>query len=130
MSIAIHSLLERTCDLEFSLFFTHAQPHTDTHFHIHIRKVSRILISFSPLPQHNNFGLSSTPLAEGEELVDDASCFAQELLGAEFQLFVALVYRRLHLPEVLDGGCVQGVGCGKPSNEVLKLIWKAGRDAR
>lgn len=87
-------------------------------------------MSFSPLPQHNNFGLSSTPLAEGEELVDDAPCFAQELLGAELQLFVALVNGRLHLPEVLNGGRVQSVECGKPSDEVLKLIWKAGRDAR
>lgn len=64
------------------------------------------------------------PLAEGEELADDASCFAQELLGAELQLFVALVNRWLHLPEILDGRRVQGVEGGKPSNKVLKLIWK------
>lgn len=111
------------------LIFTHPQPHTHTHTSILTEKSAGILISFSPFPQHNNFRLTSTPLAEGEELVDDASGFAQELLGAELQLFVALVDGRLHLPEVLDGGRVQGVERGKPSNEVLKLIWK-GRGER
>lgn len=65
-----------------------------------------------------------TPLAEAEELVDDAPRLAQELLGAELQLSVAVVDGRLRLPEVLDGGRVQGVESRNPSDEVLKLIWK------
>lgn len=102
----------------------------------HVQKVQHFLITqphlceekgqlkkrFSPLPQHDNLGLSLTPLAEGEELVDDAPGFAQELLAAELQLFVALMNGWLHLPEVLDGGRVQGVESGKPPNKVLKLI--------
>lgn len=118
--------------LEFFAYFhtytaTHTLSHTHTSTSMSTKRSAGILISFSPLPQHNNFGLSSASLAEGEELVDDASRFAQELLGAELQLFVALVDGRLHFPEVLDGGRVQGVECGKPSNKVLKLIWKTGR---
>ncbi len=113
-----------TCTTTHRYIHTHAHTHIHTHTFttISTERSAGILISFSPLSQHNNFGLSSTPLAEGEELVDDASCFAQELLGAQLQLFVALVNGRLHLPEVLDGRRVQGVECGEPSNEVLKLI--------
>lgn len=79
----------------------------------------------SPLPQHDNFGPGSTPLAEGEELVDDPPRFAHELLPAELQLLVALQNGRLRLPEVLDGGRVEGVGCGQPPDKVLELICKA-----
>lgn len=79
----------------------------------------------SPLPQHDNFGPGSTPLAEGEELADDPPRFAHELLPAELQLLVALQNRRLRLPEVLDGGRVEGVGCGQPPDKVLELICKA-----
>lgn len=68
-----------------------------------------------------------TPLAEGEELVDDPVCFAHKLLSAELQLFVSLENGRLHLPEVLNGGCVDSVECGKSSYKVLELILKAGR---
>lgn len=93
------------------------------------KRSAGILNSLSPLSQHNNFGLRLTPLAEGEELADDAPRLAQELLGAELQLLVALVDGRLRLPEVLDGGRVQGVEGGEPPDEVLKLIWKAGRQS-
>lgn len=62
------------------------------------------------------------PLAEGEELVDDASRFAQKLLCAGLQLFVALVDGRLNLPKILDSRCVEGVEGGELSNEVLKLV--------
>lgn len=128
MSTAVHSLLERICDVTAGFgiccLFSHMHNHTHAHTSTAVltEKSAGILISFSPLPQHNNFGLSSTPLAEGEEFVDDAPRFAQKLLGAELQLLVALVDGRLHFPEVLDGGHVQGVERGEPSNEVLKLI--------
>lgn len=79
----------------------------------------------SPLPQHDNFGPGAAPLAEGEELVDDPPRFAHELLPAELQLLVALQNRRLRLPEVLDGGRVEGVGCGQPPDKVLELICKS-----
>lgn len=96
------------------LISTHAQPQAHTHASTSVltERSAGILISFSPLPQHYNFRLRSTPLAEGEELVDDAPRFTQELLGAELQLSVALVHSRLHLPEVLDGRRVQGVERG------------------
>lgn len=67
--------------------------------------------SFSPLSQHDNCGLGPTSLAEGEELLDDLLGFVHKLLVAELQLFVALENRRLHLPEVLYGRCVQSVEC-------------------
>lgn len=104
-----------------------APPHTGTHTST-LKSTKRLAgkcIRFSPLPQHDNFWLGLTPLAEGEELVDNASRFAQQLLSAELQLFVALVNGRFHLPKILDGRCVQGIECGKSSNEVLKLFWKA-----
>lgn len=102
------------------LIFIHA--HTDTHRSVTTERSAEILKSFSPLSQHNNFRLSSTPLAEGEELVDDPVCFAHKLLSAELQLFVSLENGRLHLPEVLNGGCVESVECGKSSYKVLELI--------
>lgn len=125
MSTAIHRLLEEMWlqALKFLLIFTRTHASTS----VFTERPAGILISFSPLPQHYNFRLRSTPLAEGEELVDDASRFAQELLGAELQLSVALVNRRIHLPEVLDGGRVQSVECRKPSNKILKLFWKTER---
>lgn len=144
MSTADHSLFKRTCDVAAGFGFfpyfhtctttrwlgnTHTHTHVRAHVSVLTKKSAGILISFSPLPQHDHFGLSSTPLAEGEELVDEASCFAKELLGAELQLFVALVNSLLRLPEVLDGGRVEGVGSGKSSNKVLKLVWKAEEDA-
>ena len=78
---------------------------------------------FSPLPQRNNFWLRSTPLAEHEEFLDDVPGFAQELLGAELQLLVALVYGWLHPPQVLDGRGVQGVEGGQLPDKVLELVW-------
>lgn len=83
---------------------------------------AEICISSSPLPQQNNLALASAPLAEAEDLVDDPLRLAHELLGAELQQFVALQNGGLHLPEVLDGGHVQRVECGEPSDEVLELI--------
>ena len=80
-------------------------------------------VGFSPLPQRNNFGLRSTPLAEHEEFLDDAPGLAQELLGAELELLVALVYGRLHPPQVLDGRGVQGVEGGQLPDKVLELVW-------
>lgn len=83
---------------------------------------AEICISSSPLPQQNNFGLASAPLAEGEDLVNDPLGLAHQLLGAELQLLVALQNGRLHLPEVLDGGHIQRVEGGEPSDKVLELI--------
>lgn len=81
-----------------------------------------LCLGSSPLPQHNNLGLASAPLAEGEDLVDDPMRLARQLLGAGLQLFVALQDAGLHLPEVLDGGHVQRVERGEPSDKVLELI--------
>lgn len=93
-------------------------PNTHTHRKVSKKRWSRA----SPLPQHDNFGPRSAPLAEGEELVDDPPRFADELLPAELQLLVALQNQRLRLPEVLDGGRVEGVGGGQPPDKVLELI--------
>ena len=79
-------------------------------------------VGFSPLPQHNNSRLRSTPLAEHEQLLDDASGFAQELLGVQLQLLVALVYGWLRPPQVLDGRRVQGVEGGQLPDKVLELV--------
>lgn len=38
---------------------------------------------FSPLSQHNDCQLCPTPLAEGEEFVDDPSGFGDKLSAAE-----------------------------------------------
>lgn len=110
--------------LEFLLIFSHSCAQTHNLTHLYPQKGQQEYLYFSPLSQHNNFGLSLTPFAEGEELVDNASCFAQELLGAELQLFVALENGRLRFPEILNGRCVQSIECRKPSNKVLELIWK------
>ena len=59
-----------------------------------------------PLSGHRNSGLSPASLAQREEPADDPTGFAEELSSAELQLLVALVHTRVHLPEVLDGGCV------------------------
>ena len=81
----------------------------------------------SPLSQHQDFGLHPTPLAEGEEFVDDAAGFVDELSRRELQLPVALVDGRFHLPEVLDCRRIEGVERGEPPHKVLELIWKADK---
>lgn len=119
MSTAVQSLFEGTCDVpsgsESFPSFIHNQAHTR-------ERSAVICIGSSPLPQQYNLGLVLAPLAEGEDLVDNPLRLAHELLGAELQLFVALQDGRLHLPEVLDGGHVQRVERGEPSDEVLELI--------
>lgn len=93
-----------------------------THNQVQQKGQQELCLSSSPLPQHNNLGLASAPLAEGEDLVDDPMRLARQLLGADLQLFVALQDAGLHLPEVLYGGHVQRVEGGEPSDEVLELI--------
>lgn len=84
--------------LEFLLIFSHSCAQTHGLTHLYPQKGQQEYLYFSPLSQHNNFGLSLTPFAEGEELVDNTSCFAQELLGAVLGEWSAPFSRNIEWP--------------------------------